>query len=94
LALQTATQEVFRGYSIEVSGQATSPTGPAAKLRIEVILSKENEEDTRLGSVATDASGNFKGTFTIPSDQSLGTYKITLVTPGDTTYAPSATIAP
>jgi transglutaminase-like putative cysteine protease len=93
LSLQEATNAVLRGQSIKVQGVASAESGPAKGLRVDIYLERSDTSPVRLGAATTDEQGIFRGEFAVPFDQSpLGNYRITLVTNGNATYAPSSTI--
>ena len=95
LSLQSATSVVLRGQSLKVQGAAMAELGPAKELRVDIYLDRSDTTPVRLGAATTDEQGVFRGEFAVPFDQSpLGNYRITLVTNGNATYAPSSTIQP
>ena len=95
LSLQSATSAVLRGQSLKVQGGALTESGPAKGLRVDIFLERSDTSPVRLGAATTDEQGVFRGEFAVPFDQSpLGSYRITLVTNGNATYAPSSTIQP
>jgi hypothetical protein len=92
LLLQKVTNQVLRGQNITVQGLAQADTGPASGLRVEIYIEREDTSRVKLGAATTNEQGIFSGEFVVPFDQSpLGTYRVSLVTTGNATYAPSVT---
>jgi hypothetical protein len=83
LRLEQHSAEVLRGQSIEVSGAATSATGPAPDLRVEVLLRDPDGSERLLGVTVTDANGLFHGTFGVPPETRVGEHALVVRSPGD-----------
>jgi transglutaminase-like putative cysteine protease len=89
LALHEAPSSTLRGDTIVVRGRADGPEGPAARLRVEIRLTRP-EGALLLGATVTDASGDFSAELRVPPDlERLGHYNVSLSTPGDANYAPT-----
>ncbi|MBN8611208.1 MAG: transglutaminase domain-containing protein [Deltaproteobacteria bacterium] len=83
LVVDHASEEVFRGQSIEVSGSATSAEGRAPGLRVEVLLRASDGDERLLGVTVTDVNGNFHGSFGVPPDADIGEHALVVRSPGD-----------
>ena len=80
--------EVFRGRMIDISGRVEESTGEGLEgLRVEVLLADERER--LLGVTVTNSTGEFRGSFGVPPDLSVGDYRLVVRTPGDDRHAPS-----
>ena len=85
--------EVFRGRSLDLSGRVVlAEPGSAlpgsevpAGLRIEVLVSGPRER--LLGVTVSRSGGLFRGTFGIPPDVAVGTYRLVVRTPGNRHFA-------
>lgn len=75
-------REVFRNQPVQLEGVVTSTDGACSFVRVDVVLESHGAEQT-IGSLATDAGGNFAGAVVVPSTASVGEYELVLTTPGD-----------
>jgi hypothetical protein len=75
-------KDVLRNAPIHLQGKVDSAAGTCAYVRVDVILSSDRAE-APLGSLATDADGNFQGAVIVPPNVAVGDYDVILTTPGD-----------
>lgn len=86
IRLESTPREARRGRPTRVRGRITSPSGPCAGLRLDVVLAPAgggSGRSTRIGSLSTDAEGAFDGSVVVPRDLAPGDYELVVETPGD-----------
>ncbi len=80
LALENAV--VQRGAPLKVRGQVTAAKEPCGYVTIEILF-RGGGQERRVGSLATDARGEFAGSVTIPPALGVGDYDLVARTEGD-----------
>jgi hypothetical protein len=82
--------EVFRGHTLDVTGQVTDLDGEGVPgMRIEVLVRGEDHREHLIGVTVSRDHGWFRGSFGIPPGQNVGDYTLLIRTPGDEHFAPA-----
>ncbi|NUP12120.1 MAG: transglutaminase domain-containing protein [Polyangiaceae bacterium] len=77
---------VRRGKSLKVKGKVVGDKQPCANVRVDVVLRHEDQAAPRpIGSLSTDADGNFEGSVIVPRDIPVDDYDVVVVTRGNKT---------
>ncbi len=87
LSFQSDAREVFRGEDLSVYGRLSTVQGtPVADRSVEIRfggVGASAEQMRTIGSVTTDARGQFRTTVTVPETTGIGRWSIVAVFPGD-----------
>jgi hypothetical protein len=87
IVVESTEREARRGRPTRLKGRITSPSGPCARLRLDVVLASPGAAPggrrTRIGSLSTDDDGVFDGSVVVPRDVAAGDYELVVETPGD-----------
>lgn len=82
IRLQSSASRAERGKSLVVSGNVRGETRPCAGARVDVLLAQEKGDPVPLGSLVTDARGDFRGPLVIPWSATLGEHSLLAMASG------------
>jgi 5-hydroxyisourate hydrolase-like protein (transthyretin family) len=85
VTLTVTATEATRGQNLDVHGAVSAEGEPCAGVRVEIVLraATPHAKDVVVGSLATDAHGDFGGALVVPSSVPLGDYEVHARTGGD-----------
>jgi transglutaminase-like putative cysteine protease len=76
-------REVFRNQALHLKGHVEADSERCGNVRVDVLLLLSNTtREIQLGSLATNAQGDFDGAVVVPFTISVGQYNLVLATPG------------
>ncbi len=92
IRLSSPPTQLVRNRPIELRGTVRTADGglPASGLRIEAWIHPLGGSPRPLASTLSTADGSFRIRVTVPSDIPAGAYRMTVSTPGDDRYLPTA----
>lgn len=75
---------LYRGAPLVLKGVVEAEGEPCAHARIDVSLARKDDSRPRkIGALAADAEGRYRGAVVIPLDTGVGEYDVVVSTPGD-----------
>jgi hypothetical protein len=81
------------GGGVHVAGRIDVDGSGCGDLRVDVVLRRlDTGAKTTVGTLTTDAKGNFDGSIVLPMSLAVGEYGITVATPGDARCGPGSVI--
>lgn len=91
IAVESFYRDVFRGRELQVTGTLTDSTGAGVPgMRIEVSLAApRSDHAVLLGVTVTREGGEFRASFGVPPSVPVGSYRLIVLTPGDSTHLPA-----
>lgn len=76
IRVESGASRAERGKALVVSGNVQGESRPCSGARVDVLLGQTNGEALPLGSLVTDARGDFRGPLVIPWNAALGEHTL------------------
>lgn len=91
ISVESFYRDVFRGRELQVTGMLTDASGAGVPgMRIEVSLAApRTDHAVLLGVTVTRDGGEFRASFGVPPSVPVGSYRLIVLTPGDSTHLPA-----
>jgi len=82
LTLKVEQRDALRGTAVHLQGAVRADGDACANVAVAIILRAANDRDVRVGTLVTDADGNYQGTVTLPTSVPLGDHHVMVRTDG------------